>query len=71
MMQQLFDPAAYPYLQMFTTEHVMRRDYDFAAEFEFGLTAILEALETSTRSERRPRQRSLKARPRSAERGAS
>ena len=52
MMEQFFDPAAYPYLLEFTTEHVMRPDYDFGAEFEFGLSAILDALATSELQER-------------------
>ena len=47
MLQQFFDPAAYPYLLEFTTKHVMHPDYDFGAEFEFGLTAILDALAAS------------------------
>jgi hypothetical protein len=47
MVQQYFDPGAYPYLLEFTTEHVMRPDYDFGAEFDYGLTAILDALATS------------------------
>ena len=47
MMQQVFDPAAYPHLLEFTTEHVMRPGYDFGSEFEFGLTVILDGLAES------------------------
>jgi hypothetical protein len=34
----------YPYLVEFTTEHILKPGYDFGAEFEFGLTMILDAL---------------------------
>ena len=44
MMEQYFDADAYPHLLEFTTEHVMRPDYDFGTEFEFGLDLILDAL---------------------------
>ena len=37
MMQQYFSPDDYPYLLEFTMEHVVKPDYDFGAEFEFGL----------------------------------
>ena len=47
MMQQFFDPAAYPHLLEFTTEHVMQPGYDFGSEFEFGLTVILDGLAES------------------------
>lgn len=43
-MMHLFDAAAYPSLLEFTMEHVMRPDYDFGDEFEYGLTVILDAL---------------------------
>jgi AcrR family transcriptional regulator len=49
MMQQFFDPGAYPHLVEFTTEHILKPDYDFGDEFEFGLTLILDALATSIR----------------------
>jgi AcrR family transcriptional regulator len=39
---------SYPHLLEFTTEHVLQPGYDFGAEFEFGLKAILDALMTST-----------------------
>ena len=45
MIQQYFDPGAYPHLLEFTTQHVMRPDYDFGDEFEFGLDVILNALD--------------------------
>jgi AcrR family transcriptional regulator len=46
-MMQLFDADAYPHLLEFSTQHVMRPDYDFGAEFEFGLSAVLDALAES------------------------
>ena len=46
-MMHFFDADAYPYLLEFTTEHIMRPDYDFGKEFEYGLTLILDALATS------------------------
>ncbi len=47
MMEQFFDAQAYPALLEFTMEHVMRPDYDFGKEFDYGLTVILDALATS------------------------
>ena len=47
MMEQFFDAEAYPALLEFTMEHIMRPDYDFGEEFEYGLTVILDALATS------------------------
>ena len=44
MMQNFFDPKAFPYLFEFTTQHVMRPDYDFGTEFDYGLTVILDGL---------------------------
>ncbi len=43
-MMQFFDADAYPQLLAFTMEHVMRPDYDFGKEFEYGLTLILDGL---------------------------
>ncbi len=43
-MQALFSIQTYPNLSEFSTEHVMRPDYDFGEEFEFGLAVILDAL---------------------------
>ncbi len=34
----------YPHLTEFTTEHILQPGYDFGAEFDFGLTVILDAL---------------------------
>ncbi len=44
MMQQHFSPQDYPALLEFTTQHVMSPDYDFGAEFGFGLALILDGL---------------------------
>ena len=46
-MMQFFDAEAYPSLLEFTMEHIMRPDYDFGAEFPYGLTVILDALAES------------------------
>jgi AcrR family transcriptional regulator len=53
MMEQFFDPEAYPYLLEFTMEHVMRPDYDFGKEFEYGFAVILDGLARSLRDEDR------------------
>ncbi|MEV6490098.1 TetR/AcrR family transcriptional regulator [Actinoplanes sp. NPDC051633] len=37
-------PDLYPHLIEFTTEHILKPGYDFGAEFDFGLTIILDAL---------------------------
>ena len=37
-------PDLYPHLIEFTTEHILKPGYDFGAEFDFGLTLILDAL---------------------------
>ena len=34
----------YPYLAEFSTEHILRSDYDFGSEFDFGLELILDGL---------------------------
>jgi len=47
MMEQFFDAEAYPYLLEFAMEHVMRPDYDFGKEFEYGLAVILDPLAAS------------------------
>ena len=44
MMDKFFDAEAYPHLLEFTMEHVMRPEYDFGAEFDYGLTVILDGL---------------------------
>jgi AcrR family transcriptional regulator len=38
---------AYPHLVEFTTEHILKPGYDFGAEFDFGLSLILDALSRS------------------------
>lgn len=40
-----FAPGQYPHLTEFTTGHVLTPGYTYAAEFEFGLDLLLEALE--------------------------
>jgi AcrR family transcriptional regulator len=47
MVEQFFDAEAYPALLEFTMEHVMRPDYDFGEEFEYGLDLILDGLARS------------------------
>jgi hypothetical protein len=42
-----FDAEAYPSLLEFTTEHIMRPDYDFGEEFSYGLDLILDGLARS------------------------
>ncbi len=37
----------YPHLAEFSTEHILRPDYDFGSEFDFGLDLILEGLARS------------------------
>lgn len=44
---------SFPHLLEFTTEHILKPGYDFGGEFEFGLTAILDALATSFSAETR------------------
>src|SRR6476660_9131418 len=46
-MMHVFDAEAYPSLLEFTMEHIMRPDYDFGEEFEFGLDLILDGLARS------------------------
>jgi AcrR family transcriptional regulator len=43
IMQQ-FPAGDYPHLVEMATEHILRPGYDFGDEFEFGLSAILDAL---------------------------
>lgn len=47
MMQDFFDADAFPHLLEFTTEHILKPDYDFGKEFEFGLDLILDGLARS------------------------
>jgi AcrR family transcriptional regulator len=51
-MMRFFDADAYPHLLEFTTEHVMRPDYDFGKEFAYGLAVILDALGRSIPDDR-------------------
>lgn len=44
MMQEFFDPAEYPHLLEFTVGHIMKPGYDFGAEFDYGLTVVLDGL---------------------------
>ena len=44
MITAQFADGEYPYLQEFTTNHVLRLGYDFGAEFEFGLSLVLDGL---------------------------
>lgn len=37
----------YPYLAEFSTEHILKPDYDFGSEFDFGLEVILDGLARS------------------------
>ena len=46
-MMHFFDAEAYPALLEFTTEHIMRPDYDFGEEFDYGLDLILDGLARS------------------------
>ena len=46
-MMHFFDAEAYPALLEFTMEHIMRPDYDFGEEFEYGLDLILDGLARS------------------------
>lgn len=39
----------YPYLAEFSTEHILKPDYDFGGEFDFGLEVILDGLARSIR----------------------
>ncbi len=44
-MMERIPAAEFPYLAEFSAGHVMRPDYDFGAEFGFGLDLILDGLE--------------------------
>ena len=47
-MIEQFPAAEYPHLNEFTMEHVLQPGYDFAAEFDYGLDLILDALAART-----------------------
>ncbi len=53
MLEQYFDPAAFPHLVEFTMEHIMKPGYDFGLEFEFGLGLILDGLARALRGSSR------------------
>jgi AcrR family transcriptional regulator len=44
-MMEPFPSTEYPHLARFVNEHIMRPDYAFTEEFEYGLDLILDALE--------------------------
>jgi len=44
-MMEMIPAADFPYLAEFSAEHVMRPDYDFGNEFEFGLDLVLDGLD--------------------------
>jgi len=44
-MMEMIPAADFPYLAEFSAEHVMRPDYDFGSEFEFGLDLVLDGLD--------------------------
>ena len=46
-MMQEYDTEAYPHLLEFSMEHILKPDYDFGSEFEFGLDVILDGLSQS------------------------
>ena len=54
MMAQYFSPDAYPHLVEFTMGHVVKPDYDFGLEFDFGLELILDALADHLREREQP-----------------
>ncbi|WP_106402175.1 TetR/AcrR family transcriptional regulator [Actinocorallia populi] len=55
-MARQISPEEYPYLLEFVTEHILRPDYDFGAEFGFGLDLVLDALTRSAALEHRARE---------------
>jgi hypothetical protein len=44
-----FEDGQYPHLIEMTVERVLKPDYDFAAEFDFGLDLILNGLQATAR----------------------
>ena len=52
-MMEMIPAADFPYLAEFSAEHVMRPDYDFGREFEFGLDLVLDGIERTSLSESR------------------
>ena len=45
MFMMQMSPTEYPHLTEFAVEHVLKPDYDYGQEFEFGLDLILDGLE--------------------------
>jgi AcrR family transcriptional regulator len=48
VMIEQFPAQGYPHLAEFTSQHVMRRGYDYGDEFEYGLDLILDGLERAS-----------------------
>jgi hypothetical protein len=48
-MREVMPPGEYPHLVELMTERVMKPGYDYADEFTFGLTLILDALHPDER----------------------
>ncbi len=49
-MMEAISATDFPYLVEFSAEHVMKPDYDFGAEFGFGLDLVLDGLEARVRT---------------------
>jgi AcrR family transcriptional regulator len=49
-MMEPYPSTEYPHLARFVNEHIMRPDYAFTEEFEYGLDLILDALERDVAS---------------------
>jgi AcrR family transcriptional regulator len=47
IMDEFPTPDEYPYLTEMATEHILKPGYDFGAQFDVGLTVILDALTRS------------------------
>lgn len=47
-MIEQFPAQGYPHLAEFTSQHVMRRGYDYGDEFEYGLDLILDGLDRAS-----------------------
>lgn len=54
MVTQQFPAGEYPHLVELTTQHVLKPGYDFGNEFEFGLSLILDGLESANGMRRAP-----------------
>lgn len=49
-MMKFFPAQEFPHLYEFTVEHVLKPDYNFAREFEFGLEVVLDGLQRKVSS---------------------